>query len=133
MRNEFVVLIGLMVVWVVSDTHGSLGTDQSQKTQGIVSQILLHYLNLRKTVRKVSPILVTLTSRSDSNFERLNISLKETKPDGIDSNSNGLDYCVRNNEGKIRWFSADWSGERRLGSKIVLVFNTDKRTLRSKI
>ena len=122
-----------MVVWVVSDSHGSLGTDQSQKTQGFVLQILWHYLSLRKTVGKVSPILVTLTSRSDSNFERSNISLKETKPDGVDWNSNGLDYCVRNNEGKIRWFSADWSGERRLLSKIVLLFNTDKRTLCSKI
>ena len=77
MRNEFIVSIGLMVVWVVSDSHGSLGTEQSQKTQGFVSQILLHYLSLRKTVRKVSPILVTLTSRSDSNFERSNISLKK--------------------------------------------------------
>ena len=27
MRNEFIVPIGLMVVWVVSDSHGSLGTD----------------------------------------------------------------------------------------------------------
>ena len=32
---------------------------------------------------KVLPILITLTSRSDSNFERSNISLKETKPDGV--------------------------------------------------
>ena len=40
MRNEFIVSIGLMVVWVISDSHGSLGTDQSQKTQGFVSQIL---------------------------------------------------------------------------------------------
>ena len=55
----------------------------------------------------MSPILVTLTSRSDSNFERLNISLKENKRDGVDSNSNGFDYCVRKNEGKILWFSAD--------------------------
>ena len=107
MRNEFIVPIGLMVVQVVSDSHGSLGTDQSQKAKGFVSQILLHYLSLRKTVGNVSPILVALTSCNDSNFERSNISLKETKPDGVDSNSNGLDYCVRNNEGKIRWFSAD--------------------------
>ena len=73
----------------------------------------------------MSPILVTLTSRSDSNLEPSNISLKETKPDGVDSNSNGPDYCVRNNEGKIRWFLADRSGETRLRSKIVLLFNTD--------
>ena len=88
---------------------------------------------MRKTVGKVSPIPVTRFSPSDSNFERSSISLKETKPDGVDSNSNGLDYCVRNNEGKIRWFSADCSGERRLCSKIVPLFKTDKGTLRSKI
>ena len=29
----------------------------------------------------MSPILVTLTSRSDSDFERSNVSLKENKPD----------------------------------------------------
>ena len=55
----------------------------------------------------MSLILVTLTSPSDSNFERLNISLKENTRDGVDPNSNGLDYCVRKNEGKILWFSAD--------------------------
>ena len=37
-------------------------------------------LSLQKTVGKVSLILVTLTSCSDSNFKRSNISLKETKP-----------------------------------------------------
>ena len=37
---SFIVPIGLMVVWVVSDSHGSLCTDQSQKTQGFVPQIL---------------------------------------------------------------------------------------------
>ena len=55
----------------------------------------------------MSPILVTLMSRSDSNFEQSNISLKENKRDGVDLDSNGLDYCVQNNEGKIMWFSAD--------------------------
>ena len=39
----------------------------------------------------MSPILVTLTSRSDSDFERSNISLKENKPDGVDLNSDCLD------------------------------------------
>ena len=53
----------------------------------------------------MSPILVTLTSRSDSNFERSNINLKENRWDVVDLNSNGLDYCVRKNEGKILWFS----------------------------
>ena len=43
----------------------------------------------------MSPILVTLTSRSDSDFERSNHSLKENKPDGVDPNSNDLDYYVR--------------------------------------
>ena len=38
----------------------------------------------------MSPILVTLTSRSDYNFERSNISLKGNKRDGVDLNSNGL-------------------------------------------
>ena len=40
MRNEFIVAIGLIVVWVVSDSDGSLGADKFQKTQGFVSQIL---------------------------------------------------------------------------------------------
>ena len=55
----------------------------------------------------MSPILVTPTSRSDSNFERSNISPKENKRNGVDLNSNGLDCCVGKNEGKILWFSAD--------------------------
>ena len=63
--------------------------------------------SLRKTVAKVSPILVTLTSRSDSHFESSNVSLKENKPDGVNSNFNDIDYYVRKNEGKIPWFSAD--------------------------
>ena len=62
----------------------------------------------------MSPILVTLTSHSDSNFELSNISLKENKRDGDDLNSNGLDYCVRKNEGKILWFSGDCFGVFRL-------------------
>ena len=60
-----------------------------------------------KPKERVSPILVTLTSRSDSHFERSNISLKENKRDDVDSNSNGFDCCCRKNEGKILWFSAD--------------------------
>ena len=60
-----------------------------------------------KTVGKVSPILVTLTSRSDSDFERSNVSLKENKSDGVNPNSDDIDYNVRKNEGKILWFSAD--------------------------
>ena len=44
---------------------------------------------------------------SDSDFERSNISLQENKLDGVDLNSNGLDYCVRKNQVKTLWFSAD--------------------------
>ena len=64
-------------------------------------------LSLRKTVGKVSPILVTLTSRRDPDFEISNVSLKENKPDGVNPNSNDIDYYVRKNEWKILWFSAD--------------------------
>ena len=49
-------------------------------------------------------------SRSDSDFEHSNVSLKENKPDGVDANSNDLDYCVRKNEEKILWFSVDCAG-----------------------
>ena len=55
----------------------------------------------------MSPILVTLTSCFDSDFECLNISFNENKLEGVDLNYNGLDYCVRRNGGKILWFSAD--------------------------
>ena len=54
--------------------------------------------SLQKTVGKVSPILVTLSSRSDSDFERSNVSLKENKPDGVNPNSNDIDYYVRQDE-----------------------------------
>ena len=63
--------------------------------------------SLWKTVGKVPPILVTLTSRNDSDFESSNVSLKENKPDGVNPNSNDIDYYVRKNEGKILWFPAD--------------------------
>ena len=55
----------------------------------------------------MSPILVTLTSRHDSDFESSIVSLKESKPDGVNPNSSDMDYYVRKNEGKILWFSAD--------------------------
>ena len=64
--------------------------------------------SLRKTVEKVSPILVTLMPCSDSDFERSNVNLKENKPDGVNPNSNDIEYYIRKNEGKILWFSADW-------------------------
>ena len=55
----------------------------------------------------MSLILVTLTSRSDSDFERSNVSLKEKKPNGVNPNSKDIYYHVPKDEGKIRWFSAD--------------------------
>ena len=60
--------------------------------------------SLWKTVGKVSPILITLTSFSDSDFESSNVSLKENKPDIVNPNYNDIDHCV---EGKVAWFSAD--------------------------
>ena len=66
-----------------------------------------YYTVCGKPWGKVSPILVTFTSRSDSDFERSNFSLKENKPDGVNPNSDDIDYYVRKNEGKILWFSAD--------------------------
>ena len=46
-------------------------------------------------------------SRSDSDFERSNVSLKENKPNDVDLNSNDLDYCVRKSEEKSPWFTAE--------------------------
>ena len=54
----------------------------------------------------MSPALVTLTSRSNSDLESSNISFKENISDGADLNPKGSDYCNRKNEGKIIWFSA---------------------------
>ena len=55
----------------------------------------------------MSPILVTLTSCSGSDFESSNVSLNENKSDGVNPNSDDIDYYVRKNEGKILWFSVD--------------------------
>ena len=46
-----------------------------------------------------------------------NVSFKENKPDGVDTNSNDLDYCVRKNEEKILWVSADFSRKATLMSR----------------
>ena len=81
--------------------------------------VYLYLHSLLKTVGKVSPILVTLTSRSDSDFESSNVSLKENKPDGVNPNSNDTDYYVRKNEGKIRWFSADCTVEPHVSGPCV--------------
>ena len=43
-------------------------------------------------------------SRSDSDFERSNVSLKENKLDGVNPNSNDIGYYVRKNEGKFFGF-----------------------------
>ena len=77
--------------------------------------------SLRKTVEKVSPIMVTLTSRIDSDFERSNVSLKENEPDGVNPNSNDIDYYFRKNEGKILWFSADCIDQTLRSNRITLI------------
>ena len=46
----------------------------------------------------MSPILVTLTSRTDSDFERSNIRFKQNKQDDVDLNSNDLDRFERAKE-----------------------------------
>ena len=71
------------------------------------SQAWIIQYSLQKTVGKVSLILITLTSRNDSDCQSSKVSLKENKPDGVNPNSNDIEYYVRENEGKIRWFSAD--------------------------
>ena len=73
----------------------------------MLSITIFYQDSLRKTVGKVSPILVTLTSRNDSDFERSSVSLTENKPDSVNPNCNDIDYYVGKNEGKILWFSAD--------------------------
>ena len=45
----------------------------------------------------VISILVTLTSRCDSHFELLSISFNDSKLDGVDINSDRLDFAVRKN------------------------------------
>ena len=60
--------------------------------------------NLRKECHR---FWLRSTSYSDSDFERSNISFKENKPDGVDPNSNGFDYCFRKEEGRALRFSAD--------------------------
>ena len=54
----------------------------------------LDLTSLWKTVGKASPILGTLTSRSDSDVESSNVSLKENKSDSVNPNSNDIDCYV---------------------------------------
>ena len=70
----------------------------------------------------MSPILVTLTSCCDSNFESSNVSLNENKSTGVNPNSNGIDYCVRKNGGKILWFSANCISFIQLAAKLMPCF-----------
>ena len=69
----------------------------------------LAYLSMQSAEnrRKNVTILVTLTSRNDSDFETSNVSLRENKPNGVNPNFNDIDCYVRKNEGKIQWSSAD--------------------------
>ena len=52
----------------------------------------------------MSPILVTLTSRSGSDFEGSIISFKENKPDGVNPNSNGLTTAFERTKEKFYGF-----------------------------
>ena len=52
----------------------------------------------------MSPILVTLTSHVDSDFEHSNISFKENKPDGVDMNSNVLTTAFERTKEKFYCF-----------------------------
>ena len=52
----------------------------------------------------MSPILVTLTSRNDSNFEQSNISLQENKWDGVDLNSTGPTAAIERTKEKYYGF-----------------------------
>ena len=66
----------------------------------------------------MSSILVTFTSRSDSYFQRLNISFYASKLDGVELNSEGLDDRVRKKGQKILWLSGDCIGSRRNNPKV---------------
>ena len=52
----------------------------------------------------MSLILDTVTSLSDSDYERLNISFKENEPDGVDLNSNGLTTAFERTKEKFYSF-----------------------------
>ena len=55
------------------------------------------------------------TSLSDSDFEPSNISVKENKLEGVDLNSDGLDYSVGKKEGKIlRFWQTEFQFQARL-------------------
>ena len=90
-----------------SHTFGSRTLIKASHCFSQASHLFVFYSVCGKPQEKVSPILVTLTSRDDSDFERSNVNLKENKPDGVNPTSNDIDYYVRKNEGKILWFSAD--------------------------
>ena len=74
----------------------------------------------------MSPIMVTLTSHNDSNFERWNISFKENKPDGVDPKSNGFYYYVRKKEGTALRFSADCITEKNFFCPAVTLSANDR-------
>ena len=75
-----------------------------------VGRLPYNLYSLRKTIG-VSSILVTLTSRSYSRFERANTSFYENKLGGFELNSSSLEDSVRKNGQKILWFSADCIGK----------------------
>ena len=54
-------------------------------------------------------ISTAMFERMKEKFYGFRVSLKENKPDRVNPNSNNIHYYVRKNEGKILWFSADWT------------------------
>ena len=77
---------------------------------------------MRKAVGKVSPILVMLTSRNDSDFESSNVSLKENKPDGNNLNSNDIDITFERMKEKFNGF-------RQTGFRFSKIYSKKQRAL----
>ena len=60
-----------------------------------------------------------LMLRNDSDCQSSNVSLKENKPDGVNPNSNDIDYYVRKNEGKFDDFRQTVLGIWRANFELV--------------
>ena len=74
-------------------SHRNIDRKKIQEITSISEKILKSaFTQSAENRRKSVTDLVTLTSRSDSDFESSNVSLKENKPDGVNPNSNDIDY-----------------------------------------
>ena len=65
-------------------TAQHLSCDLTFVARGRIRQTKYFFPVYRKPWERVLPILVTLTSHSNSDFKRSNISFNENKPDGVD-------------------------------------------------